>query len=208
MNAPLPYCDVETGTYNCSKMDLNNLTAKNGFFCNWWAEKWGGSLTGGLESGVAPSGLGGGVVPSLVGWEMGWLSHWWVGRWSGSLTGGFGGRGITLIGGLEVRWLSHWWAGRWGGSFTSGLEGEVVPSLVGWLPQGWEVGWFPHRWVGRWGITLIGGLEVGWLSYWWTRGGMQEDFLPIAKRWSFNANVTPNRPSCTFSPSPRFIPLD
>ena len=63
--------------------------------------------------------------------------------------------------GWKVKWCHHWWAGclragRWGGSLTSGLGGR--------------------------GITLIGGLEVGWLSYWWTRGGMQEDFLPIAKR--------------------------
>ena len=39
-----------------------------GWFLHWWAERFGGYLTGGLEGEVVPSlvGLEVGVLPSLV----------------------------------------------------------------------------------------------------------------------------------------------
>ena len=55
---------------------------------------------------------------------------------------------------------------------TGRLGVWVVLSLVGREVRGSLTGGLGGR-----GITLIGGLEVGWLSYWWTRGGMQEDLF-------------------------------
>ena len=78
---------------------------------------------------------------------------------------------ILIVHKRSVSSLVAWMVGRFGDSMVSlnarvfvlmvgWLVGWLLPSLLGWLVNGWLVGWLVSGWLVGW---LVGWLMVGWL---------------------------------------------